>query len=128
MAERRFESTVDALFKGMSGLVSSRTVVGEPIKVDTDTVIVPLMDVSFGIGAGAGSEASKNGGAAGGIGGKMTPTSVLVISNGTTKLVSMKSQDGLSKILDMVPDFMNKFTGKKGGKETVDADAETTEE
>ena len=45
------------------------------------------------------------------MGGKMTPSAVLVIQNGTTKLVNIKNQDGLTKILDMVPDFVNRFTG-----------------
>ncbi len=40
------------------------------------------------------------------------PSAVLVISNGTTKLVNVKNQDGITKILDMVPDFVNKFTSK----------------
>ena len=44
------------------------------------------------------------------MGGKMSPSAVLVIQNGTTKLVNVKNQDGLTKILDMVPDFVNKFT------------------
>ena len=30
-----------------------------------------------------------------------------------TKLVNIKNQDGLTKILDMVPDFLNKFTDSK---------------
>ena len=34
------------------------------------------------------------------------------IQNGTTKLVNIKNQDGITKILDMVPDFVNKFTSK----------------
>ena len=48
------------------------------------------------------------------MGGKVSPSAVLVISNGMTKLVNIKNQDGLTKILDMVPDFLNKFSeGKK---------------
>ena len=31
---------------------------------------------------------------------------------GTTKLVNVKNQDGITKVLDMVPDFVNKFTSK----------------
>ena len=49
---------------------------------------------------------------AGGMGGKIMPSAVLVIQNGTTKLVNIKNQDGITKILDMVPDFVNKFTSK----------------
>ena len=53
----------------------------------------------------------NNGG--GGMGGKVSPSAVLVISGGVTKLVNIKNQDGLTKILDMVPDFLNKFTDSK---------------
>lgn len=69
------------------------------------------MDVSFGVAAGAFSQEKKNNGA-GGMGGKIMPSAVLVIQNGTTKLVNIKNQDGITKILDMVPDFVNKFTSK----------------
>ena len=44
--------TVSTLFKGMDSFLSSRTVVGEPINIG-DTIIIPLVDVSFGVGAGA---------------------------------------------------------------------------
>ena len=47
------------------------------------------------------------------MGGKITPSAVLVIQNGTTKLVNIKNQDSLTKIIDMVPDFVNKFTSGK---------------
>ena len=57
------------------------------------------------------SQEKKNNGA-GGMGGKIMPSAVLVIQNGTTKLVNIKNQDGITKILDMVPDFVNKFTSK----------------
>lgn len=76
-----------------------------------DTIILPLVDVSFGVAAGAFSQEKKNNGA-GGMGGKIMPSAVLVIQNGTTKLVNIKNQDGVTKILDMVPDFVNKFTSK----------------
>ena len=76
-----------------------------------DTIILPLVDVSFGVAAGAFSQDKKNNGA-GGMGGKIMPSAVLVIQNGTTKLVNIKNQDGVTKILDMVPDFVNKFTSR----------------
>ena len=41
------------------------------------------------------------------------PSAVLVIQNGVTKLVNIKNQDSMTKILDMVPDFVNKFTSGK---------------
>jgi uncharacterized spore protein YtfJ len=110
-----FSSTVESLFKGMDSFISSKTVVGEAITVG-DTIILPLVDVSFGVGAGAFSEDKKNRGT-GGMGGKMSPSAVLVIQNGQTKLVNIKNQDAVTKILDMVPDVINKFTGKESGEE-----------
>ena len=63
--------------------------------------------------AGAFSGDKKDNGG-GGMTGKMTPCAVLVIQNGTTKLVNVKNQDGLTKILDMVPDFVDRFASGKG--------------
>ena len=94
----------------MDSFITTKTVVGDAIHIG-DTIILPLVDVSFGVAAGAFSQEKKNNGA-GGMGGKIMPSAVLVIQNGTTKLVNIKNQDGVTKILDMVPDFVNKFTSK----------------
>ena len=42
----------------------------------------------------------------------MTPSAVLVIKNGSTKLVNIKNQDTITKLLDMVPDVVDRFTSK----------------
>ena len=110
MADNSFSSTVASLFKGMDSFITTKTVVGDAVHIG-DTIILPLVDVSFGVGAGAFSDEKKNNGG-GGMGGKITPSAVLVILNGTTKLVNVKNQDGITKVLDMVPDFVNKFTSK----------------
>ena len=109
MAEN-FNSVMTSLLKGVDSVLSTKTVVGEPINVG-DTIIVPLVDVSFGLGAGAGTKEKKNNGG-GGVGGKMSPSAILVIQDGKTKLVNIKQQDGITKILDMVPDLVDKFTHK----------------
>ena len=109
-SSNNFKSTVEALFKGMDAVVSSKTVVGDAIHIN-DTIILPLVDVSFGIGAGSSSADKKEKGM-GGIGGKMSPSAVIVIQGGKTKLVNVKNQDTITKILDMVPDVVDRFTGK----------------
>ena len=106
-----FEKTVESLFKGMDGFITTKTVVGDAIHIG-DTIILPLVDVSFGVGAGAFSGEKKNN-AGGGMGGKITPCSILVMQNGTTKLINVKNQDAMTKVLDMVPDIINKFTAGK---------------
>ena len=109
-SNNNFKSSVEALFKGMDAVVSSKTVVGDAIHIN-DTIILPLVDVSFGIGAGSSSADKKEKGM-GGIGGKMSPSAVIVIQGGKTKLVNVKNQDTITKILDMVPDVVDRFTGK----------------
>ena len=103
MADNSFNNTVESLFKGMDSFITTKTVVGDAIHIG-DTIILPLVDVSFGVAAGAFSQEKKNNGA-GGMGGKINPSAVLVIQNGVTKLVNIKNQDGMTKILDMVPDL-----------------------
>ena len=111
-AKNDVNSTVGALLKGMDTVLSTKTVVGEATQVG-DTIILPLVDVSFGVGAGAGNNGQKNSASgAGGLGGKMTPRAVLVIKDGSTKLVNIKNQDTVTKVIDMVPDLIDRFTGK----------------
>lgn len=115
-----FQGVVESLLTGMNHVLTTKTVVGEPTKIG-DTIIVPLVDVSFGVGAGTGSNKEKgavNG--AGGLGGKMTPSAVLVISNGYTKLVNIKNQDAVTKVLDMIPDLVDKLTKPKDKAEMPD--------
>ena len=104
-------TTVESLFKGMDNFITTKTVVGEPMTIG-DTIILPLVDVSFGIAAGAGADNAKSNGA-GGMGGKITPSAVLIISNGTTRLVNVKNQDAITKALDMVPDLLDRFKPQK---------------
>lgn len=118
MSENNFNNTVESLFKGMDSFITTKTVVGDAITIG-DTIILPLVDVSFGVAAGAFSEEKKNNGA-GGMGGKIQPSAVLVIQNGQTKLVNVKNQDSMTKILDMVPDLVNKFTKKNDETKTDD--------
>ena len=51
----------------------------------------------------------------------------LVIQNGATKLVNIKNQDTVTKILDMIPDVIDKFKGKDG-KVVTDADIDEANE
>ncbi len=118
MADNKFDTTVSSLFKGMDGFLSAKTVVGEPVTVN-DTIILPLVDVSFGVAAGAGNNDNKNK-AAGGMGGKMSPSAVLVIHDGITRLVNVKNQDSVSKIIDMIPDIIDKIKSFKDGRKDPD--------
>ena len=90
MSESNFKSTMEALFHGMDNVISSKTVVGEAIHIK-DTIILPLVDVSFFRRGRIVYRREKVKKGAGGLGGKMTPCAVLVIQNGTTRLVNIKN-------------------------------------
>lgn len=120
MQENNFSTTIQSLFKGMDSFITTKTVIGEAVNIG-DTIILPLVEVTFGMGAGAFSQDKKNN-AGGGIGGKITPSAVLVIQNGSAKLVNIKNQDSITKILDMVPELVDKFTNKNSSKKTQTID------
>lgn len=125
MTDNSFGSVMTSLLKGVDSVLSTKTVVGEAITIG-DTIILPLVDVSFGLGAGAGCQDKKNSGG-GGVGGKMSPSAVLVIKDGHTKLVNIKQQDTMTKLLDMVPDVLDRFTSKNDKEELMsDEEAKKT--
>lgn len=120
MADNKFDTTVSSLFNGMESLLSSKTVVGDAVTVG-DTIILPLVDVSFGVAAAAGANDAKNK-AGGGMGCKMSPSAVLVIHDGMTRLVNVKNQDTVTKIIDMVPDIMDKIKNWKNDRKDPDVE------
>lgn len=129
MADNSFSNTVESLFKGMDAFITTKTVVGDAVRFDDGTIVLPLVDVSFGVGAGAfsneGEKGDKKNNGGGGMGGKIQPSAVLIIKDGVSKLVNVKNQDGITKILDMVPDFVDRFAKK--GSDSEEKKEKTTE-
>ena len=130
--ENKVNEDLAGLMHQLESFITTNTVVGEPIHID-QTILVPLIDVSFA--AAAGSTASNKfvekrkerekkvdggtGAGAGGLGAKVMPSAMLVIQNGTTQLINIRNQDSLTKLIDMipglvskVPDLFSKFKGE----------------
>lgn len=118
-----FLDNAEAVFKGMNTFLTTKTVVGEPIIVG-DTTIVPLVDVSCGMAAGTFDNTSKSNGG-GGMSAKISPTAMLIIQEGRTKVVNIKNQDAITRLLDMVPDLINKITNKSNVDKEATKKAET---
>ena len=125
MAES-FQQNVDALFRGMENFMTSKTVVGEPVRVG-DTILIPLVDVSFGMMTSSKAEPQKHNGG-GGMGGKMIPSAVMVVKNGQTRILNVKNQDGFSKLLDLVPDVVNRLKDGKPDEKTKAAAEEAAKQ
>ena len=102
----------------MDNFITTKTVIGDAVRFEDGTIVLPLVDVSFGVAAGAFSdESSKKNNGGGGMGGKIQPSAVLVIKDGNSRLVNVKNQDGITKLLDMVPEFVEKFKKKDDSEE-----------
>ena len=100
--------TLQALFNGMEGLMQSKTVVGEPIRLG-DATLVPLVEVSAGLASGALKNNAKNNGA-GAMSARMTPVAMLILQDGKTRLVNVKNQDVLTRLLDLIPEAIDKIS------------------
>mgnify|MGYP000933138196 CR=1 FL=1 len=119
--ESNLKNNFEALFGQLENFVSTKTVVGEPMKVE-DAMIIPLVDVSFGVGAGASGGKTEKGenkdSGMGGLGAKITPSAILLIKDGSTQLINVKSQDSVNKLIDMIPGVLSKFNfGNKKSKD-----------
>ena len=117
-------------------MIDVNTIIGDPITTPDGTVIIPVSKVSFGFGSGGSDWPNKNtakdlfgGGAGAGI--SINPLACLVISNGEVKLLQMSfSSNTADKMVNMVPDVIDKISGlvsgssKKDAKEKKDKDKE----
>lgn len=102
---------LETLFGKMENFITTKTVVGEPIHIG-DVILVPLVDVAFGVGAGANvgnEEKSGKESGAGGLGARVTPSAVIVIMNGSVQMVNVKNNSSVNKLIDMVPGILSKF-------------------
>lgn len=117
MAEN-FEGTVSSLMNSLENYVTTKTIVGEPIQYN-DVVVFPMADVSFGVAAGAFNKETKTNGA-GGAGAHISPSAVLIIQNGSSKIVNIKDKDSINKLIEIIPDIMNKLLGHKKEDESSD--------
>lgn len=135
----KLQNNLELLLKQLENFLTTKTVVGEPIHID-NTILVPLVDVSFGVGAGAATTADKpsknnekisngisdTGG--GGLGAKITPSAMLIIQDGTTQLINIKKQDSISKLIDMVPGLVSKVSAEFKSKEPKTTKDKETED
>lgn len=121
------------LFEKLEKFFTSKTVVGEALQVG-DVTLIPLLNISFGLGLGGGDGTDEKGnkgmGGGSGVGARAVPTAVLVISGGKVEVLPITQRGGLEKLVDLVPSILEKVdvscccTQEASEKEAA---AETTE-
>jgi uncharacterized spore protein YtfJ len=113
------EGLLKATLAEVERLLSTRTVVGEPINIEGQTII-PLVAVGFGFGAGGGSgknqkTASLEGlGAGSGAGGGVKPVAVIIVNKDGVRLESVRR--GAATMVEKVGEAVGKIMEKRADK------------
>src|SRR5690554_5368973 len=106
--------SLKTIFQEMEEFLTTKAVVGEPIEVGAITLI-PVINVTFGMGTGGGSEEGakdskpQKGGAGAGLGAMVSPAAVIVIKEGDISVIPLDWNTGLERLIDMVPDIVKKI-------------------
>jgi len=95
-------------------MLNTKTVVGEPITVDGNTLI-PLVSVGFGFGVGGseGTDPKKGAGSGGGTGagGGVKPVALVVINKDGVRVETLKG--GAASLVEKIADVAGKYAAAK---------------
>ena len=98
-------------------MVDVNSVVGDPITTPDGVTIIPVSKVSVGFGGGGSDFVNSKGGEnpfGGGVGGgvSVTPTCFLIVKDGNVRMmpVATPANTTADRIVEMVPDTLDKLT------------------
>jgi len=131
MREHPIEGLMLAAMNSIKDMVDVNTIIGEPIETSNNIVIIPISKVAFGFAAG-GSEFNEETieeytkkdkddenikyklpfGGGSGAGVSINPVAFIIVQEGSVKLLPVNHSSTIDKLLDYVPDLINKI-GKK---------------
>ena len=120
MKENPINKLLDVSLANINRLVDVSKVIGQPIRVDEEKIVIPVSKVTFGFGAG-GSEFNSNndmyanemgeeifpfgGGSGGGV--SIAPIGFLSLDSGRISILNIERENSLlEKILNIVDDFI----------------------
>lgn len=141
MADHPIEGLMDTAMSNIKAMVDVNTIVGDAVTTPDNTVIIPISTVSFGFAAGGSEFSPKKGnvcdsatnslfGGGSGGGANVKPIAFLVVSNGNVRLLPVGgSSSTADKIIDIVPEMVDKLNSVISGiKKKKKSSEETTEE
>jgi sporulation protein YtfJ len=111
------EELMQEVVEQLEKLVTTRTIVGEPITVAGKTVI-PISKVSFGFGSAGGEGKHGEESGFGGGGAKIEPVAFLLVSEDEVKLLPATGKGiDIGKIVEAVPEVVDKIKSMRGKRE-----------
>ncbi|MDO5400459.1 MAG: GerW family sporulation protein [Eubacteriales bacterium] len=114
---QKLPNMLDSTIQKIRELVDVNSVIGTPISTPDGVTIIPVSKVSVGFGGGGSDFASKSGGElpfGGGVGGgvKVTPICFLIVKDGNVRMmpVAAPASTTADRIVEMVPDTLEKIS------------------
>lgn len=126
MGEHPIENLMNTAMNSIKDMIDVNTIIGEPIQASNNTVIIPISKVGFGFAAGGSEfrgetldEYTKRDkeeqvqyrlpfGGGSGAGVSIVPVAFLVVQLNTVKLLPVDHNSCLDRLLDYVPDLIDK--------------------
>ena len=121
MSDHPIQGLMDTSMQNIKEMVDVNTIVGEAVETPDGSVIIPVSKVGFGFVAAGSEYPQKNGSVpptpmfGGGSGGGVSikPVGFLVVGQGQVRLLPVEAADSpIDKLLDYVPDLLDKLNGK----------------
>lgn len=147
--EHPIEGLMVTAMNSIKQMIDVNTIIGDPIHALNNTVIIPISKVGFGFAAG-GSEFNDETvnsynrkekeenikyrlpfGGGSGAGVNITPVAFLIVQNDTVKLLEANHSSVLDKLVEYVPDIIDRISqlfNKKLDKQKEDDDLEFEED
>ena len=109
-----FGEWLGALGQSIERLISSKTVIGDPIIIGEIT-LVPVVNVVFGVGSGGSAFAT---------GARVSPQALIVVRLGQVEVYPLSAGNPVERILDRLPSLtgaiLDKIREPPGGDEPGD--------
>lgn len=119
MSDHPIEGLMTTAMQSIKEMVDVNTIVGDAVQAPDGTVIIPISKVSFGFAAGGGDYSSETkseenkqdklpfaGGSGAGV--SINPVAFMVCGENHVKLLPVNINSSVDKILDLVPELVEK--------------------
>ena len=120
----KINALLDTTLSKIRELVDSQTVIGEPIVISPKLTLIPISKMSFGFASGGSDFSGKDApnvhfGGGSGAGVKIAPVAFVVVKDDNVRIMSVSPSDTpVDKLVDAVPDMIDKISGMFKGKDT----------
>ena len=146
MNEHPIEGLMITAMNSIQDMIDVNTIIGEPIETNSNVIIIPISKVSFGFAAGGSefkgetiNEYSKKNeeeqvqyklpfGGGSGAGVNISPIAFLVVQSNNVKLLPVCHSSAIDKLLDYMPDAIDKVNSLVNKKMQMKKDEKTKEQ